>query len=294
MRDRGSRVYVLLAIMTVIMFSSMLVDMFADETSDSGTTVMNNTAVKSDEAQKLIEENETTTEESFVIMEEETETTTEEETETTTTLTSDQKKKIEKFYNNTVFVGDSIMTGFAYYSALDEAPEYVKNLKFLAASSYGINAALKGRQIMYEGQSKILLDGLKEINPSKIFINLGINELDGVAAENLGGKYEELIGKIKEICPKAKIYIIGVTYFVEGKETSTFNNKGIRAFNAYIKQNADDWGITYVDLPKKLSNEKGYLPTELSSDNRIHHTNDAYRIWVDFFNEFALKYSTKK
>ncbi len=275
MRSRGSRVYVLLAIMAVIMFFSIIIDMTKDNTD-------NNTKMAAD---IVSEENNN--------IENKTDTVSEEETETTTilVLSAEQEKQVERFYKNTVFVGDSIMSGFATFAASNnEVPDFVKNLTFLAASSYGVDAALNGKTIMYKGESRPLIENLEIINPDKIFINLGVNELDGVSAEKVGEKYEKLIKQIREKLPDTGIYIMGVTYFVEGKETDTYNNNGIRAFNDYIKSHSSEWVVTYLDLPSRLSNKKGYLPAELASDGRIHQNSEAYKIWVDFLKETAINF----
>ncbi len=273
MKSRGSRVYVLLAIMAVIMFFAINIDMTVDKTSESIEESINN----------VKEENN--------IIDNDTETITEETTETTTllVLTPEEESQVESFYKNTVFVGDSIMSGFSTYAASNaDAPEFVQNLIFLAAKSYGIDAAISGEKLMYKGESRTLVENIELINPDKIFINLGVNELDGVSAEKVGEKYGTLISQIREAAPEAGIYILGATYFVEGKETETYNNGGIRAFNEYIKEHCTEWVATYVDLPSKLSNKDGYLPAEFSIDGRIHHNDNAYRLWVELLEETAL------
>lgn len=207
---------------------------------------------------------------------------------TTLELTAEQKQTVVDFYKNTVFVGDSIMSGFAMYS---KEPEIMNEITFLSAASYGVDAALKNTGIMYQGESKPLIEHLKVINPDKIFINLGVNELNGVPAKKVGDKYGQLIENIKEAVPDSDIYVMGVTYFVEGKETETYNNATIREYNSYIQENAENWGITYIDLPSKLSDSKGYLPAEWSSDGRIHHNQAGYDQWMTLLKETALKYS---
>ena len=207
-------------------------------------------------------------------------------------MSAADEKIVRDFYNNTVFVGDSIVAGFASFVSInDYVPEYIKDIKFLSAASYGIDAALNNKTLIYEGQAGTLIDNLKKINPDKVFINLGVNELDGVDAEKVGKKYKELISNIQSEIPDTDIYILGVTYFVEGKETKTYTNDGIRAFNKYISDNADDWGVTFLDFGKYMSNSKGYLPDNYSSDGRIHHNNRAFRRWISYLQEIALDYS---
>lgn len=276
MKSRSSRVYVLLAILSVIMFCSLIADITVDKTSEH----INKNITSENTENNNINNIENTSQ-------------TEDSTETTTALvlTSAQELTVSNFYKNTVFVGDSIMSGFATYSSTKEAPEFIKNIIYLSARSYGVDAAINNKGIIYKGESRPLIENLELIKPEKIFINLGVNELDGVPAEKVGKKYEELIKNIKASLPDSQIFVMGVTYFVEGKETLTYNNGGIKEFNNYLKSHSSSWGVTYLDLASKLSNEKGYLPAEYASDNRIHHNNTAYGVWVEFLEEIALNYN---
>ena len=69
--------------------------------------------------------------------------------EGTTVDTSNVEAVAEKFYNNSVFVGDSIMAGFAGYASSSEAPEFLKKAVFLASVSYGVGDALKPAGVVW-------------------------------------------------------------------------------------------------------------------------------------------------
>ena len=160
--------------------------------------------------------------------------------EGTTVDTSNVEAVAEKFYNNSVFVGDSIMAGFAGYASSSEAPEFLKKAVFLASVSYGVGDALKpaGSGVvhpMYKGVSQPVTTSIAEIKPERVFVNLGINELNGVSAEKVGKKYGQLIEKIKEASPNSKIYVISLTYIVNGKEKEHFTNAGIKVYNQYLE-----------------------------------------------------------
>ncbi|MGN1319400.1 MAG: GDSL-type esterase/lipase family protein [Lachnospirales bacterium] len=273
MNKRSSRVYVLLMVLSVIMFFSFIIDMTVPKSYDN---------IDSNDTE--INENN----DGILQVEEDTETTTEFVPPTLNTLNNEEKNRVENFYKNTVFVGDSIMLGFSTYASKESSPEFVKNLTFLAAASYGVDAAINNKGLMYKGQSQPVIDSLCEINPDKIFINLGVNELNGVSAEKVGAKYETLINNIHDNLPNSKIYVLGVNYFVKGKETDTYNNAGIKAYNDYLSHNATKWDVTYLDIVSKLVDSEGYLPAELSSDNRIHLNDNGYILWVNYLEELAL------
>lgn len=219
--------------------------------------------------------------------------------EGTTVSTADAEAVAEKFYNNSVFVGDSIMAGFAGYASSSEAPEFLKKAVFLASVSYGVGDALKpaGNGVvhpMYKGVSQPVTTSIAEIKPERIFINLGINELNGVSAERVGKKYGQLIEKIKEASPNSKIYVISLTYIVNGKEKEHFTNAGIKVYNQYLESHCKEWGATYLDLASKMTKDGNSLPAEYSSDSYVHHNKAGYALWVQFLKIQLLNISINK
>lgn len=221
--------------------------------------------------------------------------TTEITSETTTVSPENQQAVVDEFYKNSVFVGDSIMAGFAKYAATSEAPEFLKKITFLASVSYGVGDAIKpaGNGVvhpMYKGVSQPVPDTLAQIKPERVFINLGINELNGVSAEKVGEKYGKFIEMIKKASPDSKIYIINLTYIVKGKEKEHFTNGGIREYNQYLENHASQWGVTYLDLASKMTKDGSSLPAEYSSDGYVHHNKTGYGIWVQFLKDTAIKY----
>ena len=227
-------------------------------------------------------------------------TSTEATTEVTTVgeVNSEVEAVAEKFYENSVFVGDSIMAGFAGYAASSEAPMFLKKITFLASVSYGVGDALKGNvsgvvHPMYKGVSQPVTTSISQIKPKRIFINLGINELNGVSAERVGKKYGQLIEKIKEASPNSRIYVISLTYIVNGKEKEHFTNAGIKVYNKYLESHCKEWGATYLDLASKMTKDGNSLPAEYSSDGYVHHNKAGYAVWVQFLRDTAVKYANQ-
>ena len=143
---------------------------------------------------------------------------------------------------------------------------------------------------MYKGVSQPVTTSIAEIKPERVFVNLGINELNGVSAEKVGKKYGQLIEKIKEASPNSKIYVISLTYIVNGKEKEHFTNAGIKVYNQYLERNCKEWGATYLDLASKMTKDGNSLPAEYSSDGYVHHNKAGYALWVQFLKDTAVKY----
>lgn len=279
MNKRANRVYWLLLILMFILGLSMAIDGIRAE-KHKNDKPMSGTVKETTEA---------TTYETFS----ETISVNEEDASETTTLSSEEaKKKITEFYSGQVFMGDSIMSGFALYSSKESAAEWLNNVIFLSKTSWSISSALNDNNgPLYQGKAQNITESLAQINPKRIFMNLGINEMNGLGSpgysvEKLIGKYGELITGIKNVVPESKIYVINITPCTAEKETPTFSNAVIKEFNEGLKEKSEEWGITYLDLANEFGD---VLDTELSSDNFVHHNDSAYsEKWVPFLEKIAL------
>lgn len=282
MNKRANRVYWLLLIMLFIFGLSIVIDGIRAE-KHKNSEVQN---VNVEESQSVSEEmvsTEITTENTSAATE---------NTETTTELTDAELEKVNEFYKGQVFIGDSIMSGFANYASTSEAPEWLNNVVFLSKVSWGISAALNDNSgVFYQGKTQDLFTTLEKIKPGKIFVNLGVNEMNGLGSpgysvDKLLGKYGDLISKVKKATPESKIYIINITPCTSERETATFSNAIINEFNKSVESSSAQWGVTYLNLASEFGD---VLDAEFSTDG-VHHNNKSYtEKWVPFFEKLALK-----
>ncbi len=288
MNKRANRVYWLLLIMILIMGVCILADEKRGQEEISSDTEITTSAPTED---RQTESTEMTSEGSTEqISEGSTEQVSEGDTESTTAA---DINVLTSYYKNTVFTGDSIMTGFAtYISGRKTAPAWLKQCTYLAKTSWGIADALKGTNgPMYGGKAQGITASLAEIKPERIFINLGINEMNGLGSpgysiEKLNGKYGELIADIKGAVPNAKLYILSVTPCTAAKQTSMFNNATIKKFNQSVADKAQEWGVTYLDFAAEFGEA---LAPEYANDG-IHHTEKAFtEVWIPYFEKLAVE-----
>jgi lysophospholipase L1-like esterase len=186
--------------------------------------------------------------------------------------------------------------GFSNYSSLSDSPAFLKQITYLAAVNYGTYNALKpveGNNVhpIYQGKPVAVCDAVKEIQPSRIFINLGINELAGSnAIQRTIYNYCQLVYNLKLSSPDSKIYVVSLSPMTKSHETSTFNNDTIKEFNKNLQKFAEPWGVTYVDLASILTNEQGALPESYSTDGYVHLTNTVYSYWGNYFKKYATEH----
>ena len=94
-------------------------------------------------------------------------------------------------------------------------------MNFLAAGSFSANNALwdvgeESVHPVYQGEQRQIWDSISMMGSKKVFIMLGMNDLNITGLEGSCEIYQELIGKIKESNPDVEIHIMSMTYILKG------------------------------------------------------------------------------
>ena len=204
-------------------------------------------------------------------------------------------EQVRAFYNDSVFVGDSIMLGFRRYSMKHKNDAFLKNLKFLAAGSYSVRNALVSKDDpenihpVYQGEKRCIWESISLMKGKRIFIMLGMNDLNLSGIPGICDNYKELIGKIKESNPDSEIYIMGMTYVLHGAEKGRLRNDTIREYNSALEALAAENGWHYLNLADTLADKNGDLAPQYCSDGFVHQSAAAYAVWEKTLKEYALE-----
>ena len=169
-----------------------------------------------------------------------------------------QEFSSEDFYSDSVFLGDAVVSGISYYGFLDDS-------KVVADGNLTTDKALDR------------VDSVVSSNPSKVFIMLGINDVNygtrgaDVIAENL----ITLANEIKSSAPSANIYILSVLPVTNSFETRTTNQisqAAINDVNDTVGALAESAGITYIDIASAFKDTTGYLNGDCTTNgsNIVH------------------------
>ena len=215
-------------------------------------------------------------------------------------LTGLTDSQIISFYDNSVFVGDSIMLGFRNYSMKRQDDAFLSNLKFLAAGSFSVNNSFwdpsnkNSVHPIYQGERRYVWDSISMMGSKRVFIKLGMNDLNISGVEGTCNKYKELIGKIRESNPDSEIYVMGMTYVVCGQEKGKLQNDTIREFNSALETLAAENGCGYLNIADALADENGGLAQEYCSDGFAHQNASAYEVWERLLKDFAAQQLTAK
>jgi len=162
-----------------------------------------------------------------------------------------------------VFLGDSITEGLSIYGFFPET-------QIIGINS--LNTILAEEQVV----------PVAKINPSKLFILLGINDIwEGDSVDEFIERYRGLISDIKGNTKDCNIYVESIFPVSEfAIETNpVISNTIIDDANAKIKTMTKELGVKYIDVNSVLKDEKGNLKGEYSNDG-VHIINYYYPIWT--------------
>lgn len=201
------------------------------------------------------------------------------------------EEEIDAYFDQTVLVGDSVMMGFRNY-AMRRANTYLGRIQFLASGSFSVHNALwpvnaKSVHPIYQGQQRPVWESLGMIQPKRVFLFFGLNDMNMGTLEETCSLYSQVIANIQQTCPDAEIHLISMTYTLRGKGKGNLTNPNIRTFNEMLKQMARDNGWGFVDMANPLADANGDLAPEYCSDHYVHQTNAAYDVWSVVLRDYA-------
>ena len=177
-------------------------------------------------------------------------------------LVTATKEDEEKYYKDTVFVGDSRTQGLQISAGL-------KSPNFFAGRGLNVKNARTEKVVRNaKGKMVTVIEALKDKKYKKVYICYGINELGWSYTNIFADEYKKTIEAIKKIQPDAEIVVQGILPVTEKKSKSDkiFNMKNVKKFNKIIKEMAEEIKVSYIDLSPAVADKKGYLPKGVTPD----------------------------
>lgn len=170
-------------------------------------------------------------------------------------------KDYKEFFNDTVFMGDSLTEAIYAYEFLDSTSV----------------VAEKGKNVMTALEDDV--PKLINLAPNRVIMLYGMNDLG--CFDNLNDFYERykiLINSIKEKLPETQIIVISTFYATdEAITTSQYLSKDrVDEANTYIKKMCEEESITYLDLRSIISKKP-----EFYEPDGIHVVGDFYNIYLE-------------
>lgn len=179
--------------------------------------------------------------------------------------------------SDAVFIGDSRTVGMMNSTDKPKAT-------FLCAVGLNIDTALTSADITLEnGNYGTIPDALAQKQYGRVYIAFGTNEMGWPYIDTFKEHYTELVSKIVELQPDAKIYCLGILPVTASKdaEGETVNNANAETFSQAISEVAAQLGVNYLDCSAAVEDENGYLPEEASTDG-VHLNSEYCLRWQNF------------
>lgn len=185
---------------------------------------------------------------------------------------SEQPAADDAFFEDAAILGNSLVDGLKLFSDL-------KSINYYSGTGVSVISALNTHDVLLpSGQYITRLDSLLEESYSKIYIELGINEI-GLDPDYFIDLYAELIDAIQLAEPEATIYIMALLPVTKAKsDQGTFTMERVNTYNQRLYELADEKNCYYLDCCSPLQGPDGYLPAELAADG-VHLTPNGYKAW---------------
>ena len=197
------------------------------------------------------------------------------------------------YFDDAVFIGDSVSLMLQYYCAATKA---LGNAQFLCAGSLSATNALwdvssASVHPSYQGQKMLVEDGVAACGAKKVYIMLGVNNI-GYGVDYAAKDMVTLIDRILAKCPDVTILVESVTPMASSSTivTDSLNNSKIQQYNDKMQSICEERGWYFINVAESVKDQNGYLASAYCSDNNsmgIHFTNAACQVWVDYLKTHA-------
>ncbi len=192
-------------------------------------------------------------------------------------LVKESERANDAYFDDAVFLGDSLTVGFQAYSGID-------NAEFLCRTSMSVGGVFNEEE---DGTS--LLEKVRAAKPGKIYVMLGVNEY--IVPDNKAlvmEKYSRLIDVLKAENPDAKIYMQSVfPYSKEKDEAGKIKNSVIYDYNKTLLEMSKEKQVYFVDVFNAVVDDEGFLREELTSDG-VHLGVEGCGLWAEYLRRHAI------
>ena len=180
------------------------------------------------------------------------------------------------YFDDAAFIGDSRTQGLQLYTGLP-------NATFYATQGLMVDTFFSKKFVKAGGGKITIPDAMKNQTFKKVYIMLGVNELGWAYEKVFIQKYGEVVDKVKELQPDAKIYVQSILPVTKAKSDgdAIYNNTKISRYNELIEQMCREKGVTYLHVADAVGLDNGALPAGSATDG-VHLNREYCYKWLDY------------
>ncbi len=205
--------------------------------------------------------------------------------------------EIFAFYDDAVFVGDSISLGWRNYVTKTRKRDSLffggtNGAQFLVSGSLGAGNALwevtsESVHPSYQGEQMQLWKSIPLTGAKKVFVMFGLNDVALYGVDKTIENFGTLFGKIREAVPDVQFYVLSATYVKAGGERGKLNSANLRALNVALIDFCAQNGYEFINIADALADADGNLKAAYCSDGYVHQTDLAYEVWTSLLKGYA-------
>lgn len=173
----------------------------------------------------------------------------------------------KEFFANSLFIGDSIFTGFSGFGYL--SPENV-------FAQVGLNPE---SALTKEIDGVTAVGKAEAMQPDRICIMLGTNGLAFLSADYMSSEMSKLIDSLREVCPNTEIVILSIPPVTEEHEKENPEKIPVIVdYNSKLEALAEEKECIFIDIFTMLQDENGYLAADYAEADGLHFLGKAYGV----------------
>lgn len=173
----------------------------------------------------------------------------------------------KEFFSNSLFIGDSIFTGFSGFGYLD--PENV-------FAQVGLNPE---SAITKEINGVTAAKKAEAMQPDYICIMLGTNGLAFLSTDYMAEEMSKLIDELRAVSPDSEIVILSIPPVTAVHESENPEKLPvITDYNSKLEKTAEDKECRFIDIFTMLQDEDGYLAADYAEADGLHFLGKAYGV----------------
>lgn len=191
------------------------------------------------------------------------------------------------YFDDAVFVGDSISLKLKYYEA---SADKLGDAQFLTEGSLSADQLLMPLDkegtvhVKIDGEPMNLEDAVAELGAKKMYIMLGMNDI-GLGMDEGIEHYTTVINNVVAKNPDTKIFVQSCTPRLDPTTTKAITNEKIAEYNNRLVKLCQENGWYFVDVASIMYGDNGCLKAEYCSDPDdmgMHFTDAGCEAWANY------------
>lgn len=187
----------------------------------------------------------------------------------------------QNYFDDAVFVGDSITEGMTIYSGMS-------NAKILAYTGINFSTISTTPVLKQEDGTRVtIMDELGKARYNKVYVMLGGNEVGYMDEDSFIQRYEKVMEQVESLQPGAVIYVQSMTPVTE---TNGYNldNDRIDQYNQAILEMCKRRGLYFLNVAECMKDSRGMLPTEASPKDGMHFGQEYFDKWFAYLKTHTV------